>query len=115
MFTTVFTVFIVGLSLFFILPVLTNIWMYNAADDAVEKMKFMNSFGAGEYMPVYKDDNGNWVDASTIKNYITTQRKDKVTSNHLSAGNIKYTRDFNVLTVKFNNNSERIPILSSRC
>ncbi|NLN55612.1 MAG: hypothetical protein GX148_04840 [Clostridiales bacterium] len=109
MFTTVFTVFIVGLSLFsFILTGVDKYFrMYNAADDAVEKMKFMNSFGAGEYMPVYKDDNGNWVDASTIKNYITTQRKDKVTSNHLSAGNIKYTRDFNVLTVKFNNNSEK--------
>lgn len=77
--------------------------VYNQGGRDIE---YTNSIGAGEYIPTYFDEKKNdWVSSAQIKANIL-KRGDKITSNNLSLSNMEYTRNFDILSVKYRNNTE---------
>jgi hypothetical protein len=81
--------------------------MINKAAEGKETViEYKNTVGAGEYIPVFRNEvTGEWISASAIKGR-ALGRGNVVTSNNLSSSDITYKRNFNVLTVNFENNDE---------
>ncbi|MDD4125118.1 MAG: YfhO family protein, partial [Eubacteriales bacterium] len=107
MFTAVLAIFVVGLSVFSYVSCGTDMYfnMINkSSDDNAAPIEYQNTIGAGEYIPVFRNEtSGEWVSAAAIKSRVLN-RGDKVTSNTLKESDIDYNRNFDILTVNFENN-----------